>query len=72
MIKKYKIGKLTILKKNGSFVFVTKKKSYILQFTTKEPWWLPKCDNNYAGFCKLWGWLFVYFGWYHDEFTIKA
>lgn len=53
MIKKYKIGKLTILRKNGSFVFVTKKKSYILQFTTKEPWWLPKCDNNYAGFCKL-------------------
>lgn len=37
---------------------------YLLQFTLKEPWLVPRCDRNYGENkdIVLFGWLFVYFG----------
>ena len=45
--------------------FGKQKRMYVLQFTTKEPWLLPKCDKHYGGDLDivLYGWLFVYFGY---------
>ena len=63
-----KIGKMKIIKEKGTFCFVTKKRDYILQFTTKEPWLLPKHDSQYLnGKCNLYGWLFMYIGWYNQR-----
>lgn len=41
------------------------KRMYVLQFTTKEPWFLPKYDREYGENKNivLFGWLFVYFGY---------
>lgn len=40
-------------------------KMYLLQFSLKEPWLLPKCDRRYGQDKNivLCGWLFVYFGY---------
>lgn len=36
---------------------------YILQFSLKKPWLLPKVERNYENLGHdLYGWLFVYFG----------
>lgn len=45
--------------------FDKQKRIYALQFTTKEPWLLPKCDREYGEDKNivLFGWLFVYFGY---------
>lgn len=41
------------------------KRMYLLQFSLKEPWLLPKCDRHYGGDLDivLYGWLFIYFGY---------
>lgn len=41
------------------------KRMYLLQFSLKDPWLLPKCDKHYGGDLDivLYGWLFVYFGY---------
>jgi hypothetical protein len=62
---------MKIIRKKSTFCFMTKNKDYILQFTAKEPWLLPKHDPNYAGICNLYGWLFMYFGWYHEGLARK-
>lgn len=52
----------------GTFSFTTKKHIYVLQFSLKQPWLLPKHDKHYGGKdvdCNLYGWLFVYFGWFN-------
>lgn len=34
-----------------------------VQFSLKDPWWIPKYDPNFAdGTIPLHGWLFFYFG----------
>lgn len=45
--------------------FGKSKRMYVLQFTTKEPWFLPKYDREYGENKNivLFGWLFVYFGY---------
>lgn len=41
------------------------RKLYLLQFTLKNPWLIPKCDKNYGKEKNivLYGWTFVYFGY---------
>ena len=42
-----------------------KRRLYILQFTLKEPWLIPKRDKHYGENKNivLYGWLFVHFGY---------
>ena len=57
---------MKILRKRGTFVFVTKKKAYIIQFSLKDPWLLPRHDPHHSeADANLYGWLFFYFGWYN-------
>lgn len=50
----------------NTFGFVTKKRIYVLQLSLKEPWLIPKHDRHYGeSNCNLYGWLFVYFGWFN-------
>lgn len=38
--------------------------TYYVQFSFKNPWWLPKKDSNFADLnVVLYGWLFFYFGY---------
>lgn len=48
----------------GLFNF-RKKRIYLLQFSLKDPWLIPKCDKHYGENKNivLYGWLFVYFGY---------
>ena len=49
-----------------AFGFITKKRVYVLQFTLKQPWLLPRHEKHYSeADCNLYGWLFVYFGWFN-------
>lgn len=49
-----------------TFGFITKKRVYVLQFTLKRPWLLPRHEKHYSeADCNLYGWLFVYFGWFN-------
>lgn len=49
-----------------TFGFITKKRVYVLQFTLKQPWLLPRHEKHYSeADCNLYGWLFVYFGWFN-------
>ncbi len=49
-----------------TFGFITKKRVYVLQFTQKQPWMLPRHEKHYSeADCNLYGWLFVYFGWFN-------
>lgn len=58
---------MRILRKRGTFVFATKKRAYIIQFSLKDPWLLPHHDPHFGkkADANLWGWLFFYFGWYN-------
>lgn len=63
---------MKVLRKKSTFCFMTKKRDYILQFTLKEPWLLPRHEEHYSkADCNLWGWLFVYFGWFNEPYTEK-
>ena len=58
------IHEIRLLRVKHTFTLVTKKRVYILQFTLKEPWLLPRHEEHYSeADCNLYGWLFVYFGW---------
>lgn len=58
---------MKLLRLKTTFGLLNKKsgRMYLLQFTLKEPWLLPKCDKHYGGDSDivLYGWLFVYFGY---------
>jgi len=52
------------IKRVGStFGFYTKKRIYVLQFTLKNPWILPRHEKHYGQNIdmNLYGWLFGYF-----------
>lgn len=57
--------KLLRSKSTFGLLSLKKRRLYLLQFTLKEPWLIPKCDRNYGEGKNivLWGWLFVYFGY---------
>lgn len=38
------------------------RRSYYLQLSTEDPWWIPKRDTMSDGKVTLWGWLFFYVG----------
>lgn len=55
---------MKIIREGTTFGFMTKKRIYVLQFTLKEPWLLPRHEKHYSkADCNLYGWLFIYFGW---------
>ncbi|RHV07245.1 hypothetical protein DXB97_04440 [Firmicutes bacterium OM07-11] len=59
-------GEMKLKRIKTTFSLVTRKRQYVLQFTLKEPWLLPKHDKHYGiSDCNLYGWLFVYFGWFN-------
>lgn len=56
------------IKRVGStFGFYTKKRIYVLQFTLKNSWILPRHEKHYGQNIdmNLYGWLFVYFGYFN-------
>lgn len=60
------IHEIRLLRAKHTFVLVTKKRIYVLQFTLKQPWLLPRHEKHYSeADCNLYGWLFVYFGWFN-------
>lgn len=60
---------MRVIRKRATFCFVTKKRDYVLQFSTKKPWLLPKSDRKFMdGKLTLFGWLFVYFGWWNKKY----
>lgn len=67
---KVKKNKIHFLRKRFTFGIVTReRKLYVLQFSLKKPWWIPKCDKKYLkGNFTLFGWLFVYFGWLNHTY----
>lgn len=56
--KKYRLAN-----KGSSFCLMNtrSKKMYFLQFSTKDPWWIPKSEIL-RGIVKMYGWLFFYVG----------
>lgn len=58
---------MELLRLKTTFGLLNKKsgRMYLLQFSLKEPWLLPKCDKHYGENKNivLYGWLFVYFGY---------
>lgn len=46
----------------------------VIQFTFKNPWFLPKYEDNFAGVegLRLYGWLFLYFGRLNNGFIYPA
>lgn len=58
---------MKLLRNKATFGLLNKRtgKMYLLQFSLKEPWLLPKCDRHYGWNSNivLYGWLFVYFGY---------
>lgn len=58
---------MEILRVKSTFGLLSLKKRrlYILQFTLKEPWLIPKRDKHYGENKNivLYGWLFVHFGY---------
>lgn len=48
-----------------SFGLQINRRIYLLQFSTKEPWLIPKRDKHYGenNDIVLYGWMFVYFGY---------
>lgn len=57
--------KLMRLGKTFGLLNFRKKRIYLLQFSLKDPWLVPKCDKHYGENKNivLYGWLFVYFGY---------
>lgn len=60
--KLFKKRDIHISHKRGTFLFIIDNKSYFIQFSLKEPWFLPKRDTILGGRVTLWGWLFFYIG----------
>lgn len=59
---------MIIIRNKLTFMFMTRKKDYVLQITTKDPWWFPKVDRNFLnGEVTLYGWLFFYFGYFNNK-----
>lgn len=66
----FKNKKIILFKRErGTFMWwiLNKKTNKInnayIQFSLKNPWWIPKYDSNFLnGKCPLHGWLFFYFG----------
>lgn len=58
---------MKIKREKLTFGFITKKRFYVLQFSLKEPWLLPRHERHYGRTIdmNLYGWLFVYFGWFN-------
>lgn len=58
---------MKVLRSKSTFGLLSFKtgRLYLLQFTLKEPWLVPRCDRNYGENkdIVLFGWLFVYFGY---------
>lgn len=46
----------------------------VIQITLKNPWWIPKYKNDFAGIkgLKMYGWLFFYFGRVYHGFLYPA
>lgn len=53
------------VKSTFGLLSLKKRRLYILQFTLKEPWLIPKRDKRYGENKNivLYGWLFVHFGY---------
>ena len=63
-IKEIFVGKKYRLTNKGcSFCLMNlrSKKTYFLQFSTKDPWWIPRSEIR-RDKVKLYGWLFFYVG----------
>lgn len=57
---------MKIARKRTTFGFITKKRVYVLQISLKDPWILPKHIEHFSkADVNLYGWLFVYFGYYN-------
>lgn len=57
---------MRIIRLRTTFLFMTKRRDYILQFTLKDLWLLPRHEKHYSSSdCNLYGWLFIYFGYYN-------
>ena len=57
---------MRIEREGSTFGFVTKRRIYVLQFTLKEPWLLPRHEKHYSSAdCNLYDWLFIYFGYFN-------
>lgn len=55
---------MQIVKIKGTVGFVTKKRTYVIQFSLKDPWLCPHKDKHFLyDTYTLYGWLFFYFGW---------
>lgn len=57
--------KLMRIGKTFGLLNFRKKRMYLLQFSLKDVWLVPKCDKHYGENKNivLYGWLFVYFGY---------
>ena len=55
--------KYRLVNKGDTFCLMNtrSKKMYFLQFTTKDPWWIPRSEIL-RGIVKIYGWLFFYVG----------
>ena len=53
------------IKSTFGFMDLKTKRMYLLQFTLKNPWLLPKRDKHYGEDKNivLYGWLFIYLGY---------
>lgn len=61
-----RVHEIELLHLRSTFVLKTKRRSYILQFSFKKPWLIPRHEEHYSeADCNLYGWLFIYFGYYN-------
>lgn len=46
----------------------------VIQLTLKNPWWIPKYEDDFGGVkgLRLYGWLFFYFGRYYAGLIFPA
>ena len=57
---------MRIIRLSTTFLFMTKRRDYILHFSLKDPWLIPRHEKHYSSSdCNLYGWLFIYFGYYN-------
>lgn len=58
---------MKLIRKRATFALLSyrTRRMYLLQFSLKEPWLLPKCDRHYweDKNIVLYGWMFIYFGY---------
>lgn len=56
---------MKFLRVRSTFSVIVKRKIYFLQFTLKDPWFLPRHEKHYKPEildANIYGWLFFYFG----------